>query len=153
MSVTLTLVPLAVAVGLSLTASSTAILAQHRKNQTEEIPVLETAFVDADILQKTLTQHGLQVQAMSENEMIVHSDSGLLRYFRQEAGLPFSLELRNISNMHELLDSVDELENEYGRNVQSFTYNKVMTGLIEHGMTVDTEEILEDDSILLTLNL
>jgi hypothetical protein len=33
MSVTLTLVPLAVAVGLSLTASSTAILAQHRKNE------------------------------------------------------------------------------------------------------------------------
>ena len=67
--------------------------------------------------------------------------------------MPFSLQLRNISNMHELLDSVDELENEYGRNVQTFTYNKVMTGLIEHGMTVDTEEILEDDSILLTLNL
>ena len=153
MSVTLTLVPLAVAVGISLTASSTAILAQHRKNQTEEIPVLETAFVDADLLHKTLSQHGLQVQAISQNEMIVQSESGLLRYFRQQEGLPFCLELRNISNMHELLDSVDELENEYGRNVQTFTYNKVMTGLLEHGMMVETEEILEDDSIMLTLRV
>lgn len=153
MSVTLTLVPLAVAVGLSLTATSTALLAQHRKNATQQIPVLETAFVDAAILQKTLTQHGLQVDAVSENELFVRSDSGELRYFRQDASSKFSLELRNISNMHELLDSVDELENEYGRNVQTFTYNKVMTGLIEHGMTVDTEEILEDDSILLTLNI
>ena len=55
--------------------------------------------------------------------------------------------------MRELLDSVDELENEYGRNVQTFTYNKVMTSLYEHGMTVDQEEVLEDDSILLTLNV
>ena len=153
MSVTLTLVPLAVAVGLSLTATSTALLAQHRNHTTQEIPALETAFTDASILQKTLNQHGLQVQMVSGNEMFVTSDSGILRYFRNDTSSPFSLELRNISNMHELLDSVDELENEYGRNVQTFTYNKVMTGLIEHGMTVDIEEILEDDSILLTLNI
>ena len=66
---------------------------------------------------------------------------------------PFLLELKDISDMRELLNSVDELNNEYGRNVQTFTYNKVMEGLIEHGMTVDTEEILEDDSIVLTLNV
>ncbi len=153
MSVTLTLVPLAVAVGLSLTATSTALLAQHRKDNHQQLPALETAFAEVEILQKTLSQHGLQVQAISENELFVRSDSGELRYFRNDSNEAFSLELRNISNMHELLDSVDELENEYGRNVQTFTYNKVMTGLIEHGMTVDTEEILEDDSILLTLNL
>lgn len=153
MSITITLVPLAVAVGLSLTATSTALLTQHRQNETQQIPALETAFMDAAILRKTLTQHGLQVETVSENELFVRSDAGELRYFRKEASGKFYLELRNISNMHELLDSVDELENEYGRNVQTFTYNKVMTGLIEHGMTVDSEEILDDDSILLTLKL
>ena len=60
---------------------------------------------------------------------------------------------KDISDMRQLLSSVDELNNEYGRNVQTFTYHKVMEGLIEHGMTVDTEEILEDDSIVLTLNV
>lgn len=153
MSVSLTLVPLAIAVGVSLTASSTALLVQHRNKPSATIPVLETAFQNCELLQKTLTQHGLQVQTISENELLVRSESGVLRYFRQDSSLPYSLELSNISNMRELLDSVDELENEYGRNVQSFTYNKVMTSLCEHGMSVDSEEILEDDSILLTLNL
>ena len=153
MSVTLTLIPLAVAVGVSLTASSAGLLAQLRKNVPQELPVLETAFTDADILTKTLTQHGLQVQQLGENELVVASEAGTLRYFRQDAALPFALELKGITNMRELLDSVDELEHEYGRNVQTFTYNKVMTSLYEHGMTVQSEEILEDDSIVLTLNL
>lgn len=153
MSVTLTLIPLAVAVGVSLTAASASILNEMRDGNTRELPALETAFVDGAVLHKTLTQHGLQVAVLSENEMVVRSESGTLRYFRRNSGLPFSLELRDIHNMRELLDSVDELENEYGRNVQSFTYNKVMVSLAEHGMTIDSEEILEDDSILLTLNI
>lgn len=153
MSVTLTLVPLAVAVGISLTAASTAILTQHKDRANMQIPPLETAFMDVNVLNKTLTQHGLHVQIISDNDILVRSDSGELHYFRNDESTAFSLELRNISNMRELLDSVDELEKEYGYNVQSFTYNKVMTGLIEHGMTVQSEEVLEDDSILLTLNV
>ena len=153
MSVTLTLIPLAVAVGVSLTASSAGLLAQLRHQNPGKLPPLETAFTDANLLSKTLLQHGLQVQVMGENEMVVVSESGILRYVRQDASQPFRLELENVCNLKELLDSVDELENEYGRNVQTFTYNKVMTSLIEHGMTVEQEEILEDDSILLTLNL
>ena len=152
MSVTLTLVPLAVAVGISLSAASSVLISQHKDVQ-EELPALETAFLDSELLVKTLTQHGLQVRQLGENELVVSSESGTLRYFRQEAGRPFLLELKDITDMRQLLSSVDELNNEYGRNVQTFTYNKVMEGLIEHGMTVDTEEILEDDSILLTLNV
>lgn len=153
MSVTLTLVPLAVAVGLSLTAGSVALLNQRNNDVEIENLQLETAFTDATLLQKTLSEHGLNVEVLGENEMIVRSESGELRYYRSSVGEAFSLGLRNICNMQELLDSVDELENEYGRNVQSFTYNKVMTSLIEHGMSVDTEEIMEDDSIVLTLNV
>lgn len=153
MSVTLTLIPLAVAVGVSLTAASAAVLNEIRKENTQELPVLETAFIDAGILHKTLSQHGLQVEVVTENEMVVRSESGTLRYFRLDSSLPYSLALSNISDLRELLDSVDELENEYGRNVQSFTYHKVLVSLAEHGMTIDSEEILEDDSILLTLNV
>lgn len=153
MSVTLTLVPLAIAVGITLTATSSALLSQQKNTPVEQLPVLETAFTDANLLHKTLTQHGLQVRSTHENELTVSSPSGVLRYFRQDNTQPFQLQISHVSNMRELLDSVDELENEYGRNVQTFTYSKVMTSLYEHGMTVDQEEVLEDDSILLTLNV
>ena len=153
MSVTLTLIPLAVALSASLTAASVAMLANQPKNTAAELPVLETAFNDLDLLHKTLTQHGLQVRSTHENELTVSSASGVLRYFRQDRNQPFMLQISHVSNMRELLDSVDELANEYGRNVQTFTYNKVMTSLHEHGMTVEQEEVLEDDSIVLTLNV
>jgi hypothetical protein len=153
MSVTLTLIPLAVALSASLTAASVAMLANQPKNTAAELPVLETAFNDLDLLHKTLTQHGLQVQRTEDGQLIVRSESGTLHYFRAAQDAPFSLRVSDVTNMPELLSNLDELENEYGRNVQTFTYHKVMTGLLEHGMTIDSEEILEDDSILLTLNL
>lgn len=153
MSVTLTLVPLAVAVGITLTAASATLLKEKNPTREAEIPTLETAFQDHDLLVKTLTQHGLQLHSVSDNEIIVKSESGLLRYYRQDASQNFLLKMENISNLRELLTSVDELNTEYGRNVQTFTYNKVMTSLHEHGMTVEQEEVLEDDSIVLTLNV
>lgn len=154
MSVTLTLVPLAIAVGITLTATSAVVLSEQKHTPAQQqIPPLETAFTDANLLHKTLTQHGLQVHTTHENELTVSSPSGVLRYYRQNRNQPYMLQISHVSNMRELLDSVDELTNEYGRNVQTFTYNKVMTSLHEHGMTVDQEEVLEDDSILLTLNV
>lgn len=152
MSVTLTLVPLAIAVGITLTTASAAILKEQNPQDEESIPTLETPFVDAELLVKTLTQHGLQLEMNSLNEILVRSDAGLLRYYRTDASLPFLLKMEGICNLREMLDSVDELTQEYNGNVQTFTYQKVMEGLMEHGMSLDSEEILDDGSIVLTLN-
>lgn len=152
MSVTLTLVPLAVAVGITLTTASAAILKEKNPLDEVSIPPLETPFQDADLLVKTLTRHGLQVQPGSPDEILVPSEAGLLRYYRKDSAHPFSLRMENITNLRQLLDSVEELTQEYHCNVQTFTYQKVMEGLQEHGLCFDSEEILEDGSILLTLN-
>jgi pentatricopeptide repeat protein len=63
------------------------------------------------------------------------------------------LEVKGVKDMQDLKSSLDALENEYGRNVQAFTYNRVMCSLVEHGMGIEAEEVLEDDSIVLTLRL
>ena len=152
MSVTLTLVPLAVAVGISLTTAAAALLKQQNPQEETQVPPLETPFRDADLLAKTLTQHGLQLEMQNPNEIRVRSDAGLLRYHRQEESQPFLLELQGISDLQQLMDSVEELTQEYHCNVQTFTYQKVMEGLREHGMSFDSEEIMEDGSIVLTLN-
>ena len=90
---------------------------------------------------------------VSENEFVVSTENGKLRYFRTEEDTPFYLEASEIKNIDELLASLDQLEKEYGRNVQAFTYRRVMDSLEEHGMSVVTEEILEDDSVLLRLQI
>ena len=153
MSLTLTLIPVAVAVGMSLGSSSVAALTHLRGKGGMDLEPVETAFQDGTLLCKTLNEHGLNVEQISENEYVIQCEAGTLHYCRAGAGLPFSLEVKGVRDMDELLSSLDSLENEYRRNVQAFTYDKVMSSLAEHGMTVDNEEVLEDDSILLTLRV
>lgn len=153
MSVTLSLIPLSIAVGMSLGSSAIAAVTASTKGSDCAIEPIGTIFNDSGLLLNTLSEHGLQVEKLSENEFTVSTESGTLRYFRTDETQPFFLEASRIRNMEELLTSLDELENEYGRNVQAFTYNRVMTSLEEHGMSVMSEEILEDDTIMLTLQV
>lgn len=51
-----------------------------------------------------------------------------------------------------LICSIKSLEEDYARNVQSYTYDKVIAGL-ENNMSIEKEEVLEDDSILITINI
>lgn len=156
MSLTLSLIPLAIALNASIATGVTALVATQALSAKEKkngLPPIETVFMDSQLLCKTLSEHGLQIRQVSNSEYIVETQSGVLHYFRRSADTPFMLELSNVKDMDELLNSLDTLENEYGRNVQQFTYDKVMCSLEEHGMSVAGEEVLEDNSILITLNL
>ncbi len=153
MSLTLTLIPVAIAVGMSLGSSSIAALTSIKGRGGHDLEPVETRFADCDMLLKTLNEHGLSVKRLSENEYIIETEAGTLHYFRASSDTPFMLEAKGVKDLQGLLSSLDSLENEYGRNVQAFTYDRVMCSLEEHGMSVASEEVLEDDSILLTLRL
>ena len=156
MSLTLSLVPLVIAIGASLSSASVGILTAQTGGAVSErggLPEVETIFQDSALLVKTLTEHGIAVDAVSDDEFIAETESGRLHYYRRAAEGPFLLKASDVSDLQELLDSLDALENEYGRNVQKFTYDKILCSLAEHGMTLESEEVLEDDSILLTLNV
>ena len=142
MSMTLTLVPVAVALSMSLGSSSLAALITLKGGEKHGFDPVETVFAD-----------GLCVKTLSENEYIVETEAGTLRYYRHDAQSPFLLELQNVHDMQQLLDSLDSLENEYRKNVQAFTYDRVMASLEEHGMRAESESVLDDESILLTLSL
>ena len=66
--------------------------------------------------------------------------------------MPFVMEISNISDVQCLIDEIDEIEHEYNGNVQQYTYERVVNNLPK-GMAVSNEEVLEDDSILITLNV
>ena len=158
MSVSLVLIPLAVAYGATVGSAAIASLlaAVDNKSRTNAPQVLEpvdTCFTDAALLQKTLAEHGLSVRALGEHDFVVETEAGTLHYFRPAPGAPFRLQAMHVADVDELLRSIDSLENEYGRNVQSFTYHHVLDELAAHGMTLDEEELLEDDTLVLRLNI
>lgn len=171
MSVTIGLVPLVIALastlvaptaaGAAIVSSSTASnLASDRirkkmdeQNNFTQIPNMETVFNDTALLEKTLTEHGLTVNKVSENELVCPTNRGTLYYFRQSEQEPFTLRVEGVKNVQEVVGELEVLEKEYGKNVQAYSYDMLKSNLQKHNMSVGSEEILDDESIVLTLNI
>lgn len=154
MSLTLTLLPAAIALSTTLTSSAVGVLTSlELKDGCPDLPAVDTAFLDGALLLQTLQEHGFSVNKVSEEEYTVQTEAGFLRYFRTASDRPFQVEASRIKDPNGLLHSLDLLENEYGRNVQRFTYETIRCNLEQHGMRLESEEVLEDDTILLTIDL
>ena len=55
--------------------------------------------------------------------------------------------------MNKFWDEIDCFEREYLQNVQSYTYNKLVESLAENNMKIAEETVLEDNSIMLTIDI
>lgn len=153
MSVVFTLTSAAVLAGMTLsTATTIAVINQVSDGEIDINEPIETMFNDCELLEKTLLAHGCGVKVISENEIIVETECGNMRYIRENASLPFGLLLDEISNPEELFENLKSFEVDYGRNVQAYTYNHIKENLTD-GMSIANEEVLEDDSLVLTINI
>ena len=153
MSCVITLVPIVVAMSATMTSSAIGVMTATACEGADELPVVETPFLSAELLLKTLNEHGLHAEQTDADTYAVQTESGRIRYFQTEENTPFLMEVTGVADLGELLDELDLLENEYRRNVQTYTYHKVMESMAEHGMSLREEEVMEDDSILLTLRV
>lgn len=113
----------------------------------------ETAFMDAKILQKTLQEHGCTDFQFYENNFFTCTLEGMhLEFSKENENLPYKMLVK--CNENELLQAFcDELSEEYTGNTQEETYNKIKDRLKEKNLEISQEELLEDDSIVLTINL
>lgn len=165
MSLTLTLasaVMLAVAsigsVGTLTVIAEQAEKTDRRKNG-ENVPLqlqcVDTVFVDGELLVETLKAHGScvsNIQIVSENEILVDTEVGKLRYIRSNVTENFKLEFGMITDQEKFIEQLKSFEKEYGRNVQTYTYNHIKENLTED-MKVESEEVLDDDSLMLTIDI
>ena len=185
MSISLLLIPVAIALGstvsaatVTATAASVGVLvgmagskaiyavaaeahARHldhlrelyQKSQSAELPPMESIFTDVVLLEKTLREHGLTVEIVSENKLVCAAGSTQLEYARNAVGEPFFVTVKGVDNAEQFFEEMACFDREYRQNVQSFTYNKLMESLAQNNMRVAEETVLEDNSILLTIDL
>lgn len=113
---------------------------------------VNTKFNDSSLLLKTLYEYGLSPQQISSNCFSVKFSDGDIIYNRPSADIPFSMTIRNITDKDRLIKELIDIEQEYNCNVQEYTYKRVLNNLPE-GMAIENEEVLEDDSILITLSV
>lgn len=153
MSVIFSLTSAVIIAGATLSASGGLALISSLENadsQTET--AAETMFVDSELLIKTLNGLGCDINVVSENEIKVNISCSEIEYFRANAGEPFKMRINGVDNPQLLCDELKKLENDYGRNVQAYTYSHIKQNLTSN-MSLENEEFLEDDSVLLTISV
>ena len=63
------------------------------------------------------------------------------------------MKIRGNSQIRGIYEQLNAIDEEYKKNVQSYTYNKVVEKLKQTNMNIESEEVMEDDSLVLTINI
>lgn len=147
----LILFPLAIAVIATAKATKEDIKDVCSQPEKSRLPI-PSRYTDNRMLKKTLTEHGASVEEMSENRIKATFTEGSLTYVRNTPDEAYGILIDAINSVDEFLEELDQIYDEYCNNVQSYTYEHIMQNLPEN-MQVENEEVMDDNSILITLNV
>ncbi len=112
-----------------------------------------TNYKDKGILLNTLIEHGAQELSetgdeisckLFDMEMIYHKDSKTGAYV---------LDITQVKSKDDCSNLINDLNEEYGLNIQEMTYNKIKERLDSENLRLESEEVLDDNSILLTIEV
>lgn len=160
MSVVVTMTTAAIAISISAAAGSAAVipllgvLCDKNKEKDTVIEPVITRFADKETLIKTMSEHGFLVEEHEDGVLTIATSVGSLRYFQTAEDQPFWVQPFDIKDEAELEAQQQELIEEYMLNVQKSTYVLLKQQLEKRDdMTLDSEEFLEDETILLRIDV
>ena len=112
-----------------------------------------TNYTDKGILLNTLTEHGAE-EICENGEDITCKLFGMeMVYYKKEKSEGYTLDITQISNISECQDLINDLNEEYGLNIQEMTYNKIKERLNQENLRLESETVMEDNSIVLTIDI
>ena len=112
----------------------------------------ETPFMDKNILLKTLEEHGVRDVIEWENGLSGNIDNYKLIFEKEEPDKPYNLRITCLERDN-AEEKVGDLNNEYAMNVQEDAYLHIVDKLKENNMQIEEEEVQEDNTIVLTINI
>lgn len=182
MSCTVVAVPYALAwvVG-ALVSSTAAAIVEHTRDTIDELHIqdysniknttcdnveiitekhfiekeFETPFTDKDILIKTLQEHGcsdIKYEGIGINGVSCKTGNYSLDFKQYSEKEPYKLKISCLENDNSE-EKVSDLNSEYALNVQEDAYLQIINKLKENNMEIENEEVQEDNTIVLTINL
>ncbi|APF27096.1 hypothetical protein NPD7_2064 [Clostridium sporogenes] len=117
-----------------------------------EKEIFPTNFRDKELLLKTLKECGAYPKETSNKDIQCNTKECQLIFHKEEDG-SYNVEIEDTSSLKNVYHHLSIIDEEYKHNVQEYTYKKVVEKLNETDMYIDNEEVLEDNSILLTVNI
>ncbi|KYZ76188.1 hypothetical protein AXX12_07020 [Anaerosporomusa subterranea] len=127
----------------------------HMEGQTDKIkveptPKYPTNFCNGQLLRKTLNEYGATIKTdLGSSFKALIGEMSL--QFSQQGEAPFTVEIETTSTMSSTFAYLSLLDEDYKRNVQEATYERVKQKLAERNLCIENEEVLEDNSIVLTV--
>lgn len=125
-------------------------------NSTEiEGKELETVFTDKEVLIKTLKEHGATDIKEIGTYDVTCIANGLKMYFsKPNFNSAYTVKVSCNNTSFKIADNeISELTTEYSLNVQEATYLHLIEKLKENNMTLESETVQEDNTIVLTINI
>lgn len=174
MSCTVVAVPYALmwVVGAIATAATSAVVSSN--NEVEDIfdlsteenctsdkvitekhfieKTFETPFMDKSILLKTLEEHGVKNIFEWESGLSGDVENYKLIFEKPSPDKPYNLRISCLENEN-AEEKAGDLNGEYALNVQEDAYLHILDKLKENNMQIEEEEVMDDNTIVLTVNI
>lgn len=111
----------------------------------------ETQIMDTNTLIKTLEEHGAENIFQEEDNISCDCEDFHFEFYKSQ-NTPYFMHVtfKNESGLNELIEN---LNTEYRANAQEISYNKIKERLEQKNLSIDEEEIYDDNTIVLTVNL
>lgn len=112
----------------------------------------ETPFADKNILLKTLEEHGVVNITEFDNGLSGEVDNYKLHFEKTEENKPYNLRISCLEK-DSAEEKIGDLSSEYAMNVQEDAYLHIIDKLKENNMDIESEEVQDDNTIVLTVNI
>ncbi|MBO7672259.1 hypothetical protein J6S88_02495 [bacterium] len=112
----------------------------------------ETTIMDEAVLIKTLNEHGATALIKEEGTIECNCEYFHLVFTRKSADAPYTMKIT--ANENKGVDEIaKDIGTEYTLNAQEISYNKIKERLEAQNLQITDEEIFDDNTIVLTVNL
>lgn len=113
----------------------------------------ETPFMDKALLIKTLEEHGANgINETDFGQIKCFCDHYELIFERTNADKPYYVRIKALDT-DDTESKLNDLNSEYAVNVQEASYNSIVSKLEENNLEIENEEVCDDNTIVLTVNL
>ena len=111
-----------------------------------------TNFNDEDLLMKTLSEYGTNPIKEANGDIKINLAGNEFK-FRKIGEEPYEAQIKSTGDQSQIYNHLSLIDGDYKNNVQSYTYEKLKEKLDEKNLEIESDELLDDDSIVITVNI
>ena len=111
-----------------------------------------TNFHDGDLLMKALIEFGAKPIKQNNGSVRCKIENTSMMFTRM-GNSPYLVEVENGPNLEQVYQYLENIDDDYKRCVQTAVYEKVKARAAERDMLIESEEVLPDKTILITLRV